>query len=77
MAYWEALKEKVALSEKVMKEIHTEATEMTYGSEPYDKLYAIYQTTDKAKRHHVALINERKKYENNSSKKRGQQILSE
>ena len=76
MTYWEALHEKIALSEIVMKAIHDEATDMTYGSKEYDKLYEIYQTTNKGKAFNEALINERKKYGNHSSKKRGRTLSS-
>ncbi len=72
MTYWEALREKVKLSEIVMKQIHDEASGMTYGSTEYDKLYEIYQTTNKGKVFNQDLINERKKHGNQSSKKGGQ-----
>ncbi len=69
MTYWEALKEKIALSEKVMKMIHQEATEMIYGSKEYDELYEIYKTTEKAKIYNSKLIFERKKYAKNKTNK--------
>ncbi len=70
MLYWEALKEKIVLSEVVMKTIHEEATEMVYGSKEYDELYRIYKETEEAKKYNQKLINERKNYAKNKTNER-------
>ncbi len=69
MLYWEAIREKIILSEKVMKDIHKEATEMIYGSEEYNERYEIYRETEEAKKYNQGLINERKKYAKNKANK--------
>ncbi len=70
MTYWTAVKEKVTLSEKMMKTIHDKTSTMTYGSEEYDELYEIYKTTEKAKEYNKDLLFERKKYAKSKKNKR-------
>ncbi len=59
MLRWDSIKEMILLSEKRMKEIHDEASDLVFGCEEYEYLYSIYRTTDKAKKFNEDLLQER------------------